>query len=48
MYPRAADGLRESFDTRFACADDRVRKVFCCLWEQGRGAKGFFREKRGY
>ena len=47
MYPRTADGLGESFDTRFACAGDRVRKVFCCLWEQEGAQKAFLGKREG-
>ena len=46
MYPRVADGPGESFDTRFACAGDRVRKVFLLSLGARNGVKRVFLGKR--
>ena len=46
MYPRAADGRGESFDTRFACTGDRARKVFFVVFGSREGAQMAFLGKR--
>ena len=47
MYPRAADGLGESFDTRFACAGDRVRKVFVVFGSREGAQMAFLGKREG-